>query len=102
MNTGFKMTENGDGITIKKASTSYTFDECIKSDGGKLTGFKIELGKIEYVNLHVGSTHAIVGLPSIHLTNLTAEKMGLKRIHVEVTCESCIKAKQKQKTYQST
>ena len=31
---GFKMTGNGDGITIEKASTSYTFDQQIKSSDG--------------------------------------------------------------------
>ena len=48
-------------------------------------------------NLHIGSTHAILGHPSNELTYETAGKMGLKRIHVEAMCESCIKAKQKQK-----
>ena len=86
------MTGNGCRITIEKASTSYTFDQRIKSGDQELIGLEIELEKIEYVNLHIGSTH-----PSNHSTNLTAEKMGLKRIHMEATCESCNKAKQKQK-----
>ena len=41
--------------------------------------------------------HAILGHPSNELTNKTAGKIGLKGIHVKATCESCIKAKQKQK-----
>ena len=73
------------------------FDEQIKSGDGELIGLEIELGKIERANLHIGSTHAILGHPSNQLTNQMAEKMGLKRIHVEAMCESCIKAKQKQK-----
>ena len=73
------------------------FDEQIKSGDGELIGLEIELGKIERANLHIGSTHAILGHPSNQLTNQMAEKMGLKRIHMESTCESCIKAKQKQK-----
>ena len=97
MNKGFKMIGNGNRITIEKASTSYAFDQCIKSGDGELIRLDIELGKIEYANLHIGSLHANLGHPSNHLTNLKAEKMELKRIHVEATCESCIKAKQKQK-----
>ena len=97
MNRGFKITGNGHRINIEKASTSYMFDQQIKSSDGELIGLEIKLEKIEYANLHIGSMHAILGHPSNHLTNLTAEKMGLKRIHVEATCESCIKAKQKQK-----
>ena len=97
MNRGFKMTGNGHRMTIEKASTSYTFDQCIKSGDGDLFRLEIELGKIEFANLHIGSMHAILGHPSNHLTNLTAEKMGLKRIQVEATCGSCIKTKQKQK-----
>ena len=31
MNRGFKMTGNGNGITIEKESTSYMFDQQIKS-----------------------------------------------------------------------
>ena len=62
---------------------SYTFDQCIKSIDFKLIGLEIELGKIEYANLHIGSTHAILRHPSNYLINLTAEKLGLKRIHVE-------------------
>ena len=36
MNRGFKMTGNGDRITIEKASTSYTFDQQVKSGDGEL------------------------------------------------------------------
>ena len=97
MNRGFKMTGNGHGISIEKASMSYIFDQQIKSGDGELIRLEIKLGKIEHVDLHIGSTHAILGRPSNHLTDLMAEKMGLKRIHVEATCESFIKAKQKQK-----
>ena len=68
-----------------------------KSGDGELVGLKIELGKIKRVNLLIGSTHAILGHPSNELTNKTAGKIGLKGIHVKATCESCIKAKQKQK-----
>ena len=93
MNRGFKMTGNGHVITIEKASMPYTFDQCIKSGDRELIRLEIELGKIEYANLHIGSTHTILGHSSNNLTNLTVEKMGLKRIHVEATCESCIKAK---------
>ena len=91
------MTGNGEGITIEKASTSYTFDQRIKSGDGELIGLEIELGNIEYANLHIESTHAILWHPSNHLTNLTAEKMEFKRVHVEATCKICIKAKQKHK-----
>ena len=35
MNKGFKMTGNGDGITIQKASTSYRFNQQIKSGDGE-------------------------------------------------------------------
>ena len=73
------MTGNGKGITIEKASTSYTFGQRIKSGEGELIGLEIELEKIENANLHTGSTHAILGHPSNHLTNLTTEKTGLKR-----------------------
>ena len=97
MNRGFKITGNGHRIIIEKVSTSYIFDQQIKSSDRDLIGLEIKLGKIEYVNLHIGSTDAILGHPSNQLTNLMAEKKGLKRIHVEATCESCIKAKQKQK-----
>ena len=62
-----------------------------------MIGLELKLGKIEYANLHIGSTHAILGHPSNYLTNLTAKKMEIKRIHVKATSESCIKAKQKQK-----
>ena len=91
------MTGDGDGIAIQKANTSYRFDQQIKSSNGELVRLKIKLGKIEHVNLHIGSTHAILRHPSNELTNETAEKIVLKGIHVEVTCESCIKAKQKRK-----
>ena len=40
MNRGFKMTGNRDGITIEKASTSYAFDQRIKSGDGELVGLK--------------------------------------------------------------
>ena len=43
MNRGFKMTRNIDGITIEKASTSYTFDQQIKSGDRELVGLKIKL-----------------------------------------------------------
>ena len=76
---------------------SYTFDQRIKSSDRELMGLEIELGKIEYANLHIGSTQTILGHPSNHLTNLTPEKMGLERVHVGATCKSYIKAKQKQK-----
>ena len=62
-------------------STSYPFDQRTKSGDGELIGLEIELGKIEYANLHIGSAHAILRHPSNHLRNLTAEKIGLKRIH---------------------
>ena len=93
MNRGFKMTGDGDGITIKKASTSYKFDQRIKSGDGELVGLKIKPKKIDHVNLHIGSTHAFLGHPSNEVTNETTGKIGLKRIHVEASCESCIKAK---------
>ena len=41
--------------------------------------------------------HAILMHPSNYLTNQTAEKMGLKKVHMEAACESCMKTKQKQK-----
>ena len=94
------MTGNGHGITIEKASTSYRFDQQIKSSDGELNGLEIKLEKNEYTNLHIGSMHAILRRPSNHLTNHSVEKMGLKRIYMEATCESCIKAKQKQKNVQ--
>ena len=96
MNRGFKITGNGHRISIEKASMSYTSDQCIKSSDRELIGLEIEPGKIEYASLHIGSTHNILGHPSNDLTYLAAEKMGLKRIHMKATCESCIKAKQKQ------
>ena len=34
--------ENGDGITIEKASTSYTFDQQIKSGDGEFVGLEIK------------------------------------------------------------
>ena len=74
MNRGFKMTGNEDGITFEKASTLYTFDQQIKSGDGEFVGMKIKLGKIEHINLHIGSTHAILGHPSNQLTNQMAEK----------------------------
>ena len=82
MNRGFKMTGNGHGITIEKASIPSTFDQRIKSRHGELIGLEIELGKIEYANQDIGSMHAILRHPSNQLTNLTAERMGLKRILV--------------------
>ena len=91
------MIRNGHRISIEEAFASYTFDQQIKSGDRELIGLEIKLEKIEYANLHIGSTHAILGHPSNQLTNLTAEKMGLKRIHVEASCESCTEAKQKQK-----
>ena len=97
MNRGFKMTRNGHGINIEKASTSYTFDQHIKSCDRELIGLEVELGKMKYANLHIGSTHAILRHPRNHITNLMAEQMGLKRFHVEATCESYINANQKQK-----
>ena len=42
INRGFKMTGDGDGITIRKASTSYKFDQQIKSGDGELVGLKIK------------------------------------------------------------
>ena len=84
------MTGTRKGITIKKESTSYTFDQRIKSSDQELIRLEIELGG---ANIHIGSTHTILWNPSNHLTNQTAEKMGLKKVHVE----ACIKAKQKQK-----
>ena len=43
---GFKMTGNGHGITLEKASTSYTFDQRIKSSDGELIWLEIELGNL--------------------------------------------------------
>ena len=89
MNKGFKMTGNLKGITIEKASMSYTNDQRIKSFDGELIGLEIELGKIGYANLYVGSTRTILGHPSYHLTNLMAEKWDLKgptwKLHVTAT-----------------
>ena len=76
MNKGFKMTRNFLRIIIEKASMSYTFDQHIKCGDGEMIGLEIELEKIEYANLHVGSKHTILRHPSNHLTNLTAEKTG--------------------------
>ena len=77
MNRGFKITGNGHRINIEKASTSYTFDQRTKSGEGELIGLEIELGKIEYADLHIiGSMHTILDHPSNHLTNLMAEKIG--------------------------
>ena len=70
MNRGFKMTGNGQLITIEKASTSYMFDQQIKSGDGDLIGLEIKLGKIEYKNLHFRSTHAILGHASNHLSKI--------------------------------
>ena len=39
------MTRNGHKITIEKASTSYTFDQRIKSGDGELIGLEIKLEK---------------------------------------------------------
>ena len=64
MSRGFKMTGNGDGIIIEKASMSYTFDQQIQSGDGELVGLEIKLGKIEPANLHIGSMLAILGHPS--------------------------------------
>ena len=69
MNRGFKMSRNGDGITIEKASTSYTFDQQIKCGDGELIGLEIKLEKTDYANLHIGSMHAILGHPSNQQTN---------------------------------
>ena len=74
MNRGFKMTENGDKITIEKASMSYRFDPLIKSDGRELIALEIKLEKTEFTNLHIGSTHAILRHPNNQLTNQTAKK----------------------------
>ena len=43
MNKGFKLTGNGHRIIIEKASASYTFDQCIKSNDGELIRLEIEL-----------------------------------------------------------
>ena len=91
------MTRNGDRIKIEKASMSYMFDQQIKSSDRELIGLEIKLGKIEHANLHIGSMHDILRHSSNQLTKQTAEKMRLIRIHVETTCESCMKVKQKQK-----
>ena len=55
MNRGFKMTRNGDEITIQKTSMSYRFDQQIKSNEGELVGLKIKLGKIEKVKARMSS-----------------------------------------------
>ena len=75
MNRGFKMTRDGDGITIQKASISYRYVQQNKSGDGELGGLKIKSGKIEHVNLHIGSMHAILGHPSNELTNEMAGKI---------------------------
>ena len=53
MNRGFKMTENGDRITIEKASTSYFFDHQIKSCDGELIRLEIKLGKVEHTQTFI-------------------------------------------------
>ena len=45
MNRGFKMTGDGDGITIQKASTSCTFDQRIKSGNGEISRTKNRIRK---------------------------------------------------------
>ena len=68
------MTGNGEGISNEKASTSYTFDQQVKSSDRELIELEIKLEKIEYADLHIGRTHAFLGHPSYQLTNQTAEK----------------------------
>ena len=46
MNRGFKITGNGNGITIEIASTSYMFDQQIKSSDGELIGKEIKIEKL--------------------------------------------------------
>ena len=77
---GFTMTCSDMGIAINKESTSYTFDDHRKSGDRELIGIEIELGHMEYANLHIGSSHASIGHPSNYLKNLTAEKWDSKRL----------------------
>ena len=96
------MIGNKDGITIKKETASYIFNPCIESWDGEFIGIWIELRNMKYKNLHIWSTHAILGHPSNHLTNVTAEKMGLEKVNMEATCESFISTKQNKRTCQNT
>ena len=58
------MTGNEEWITLKKESTSDTFDHCIKGRDGELIGLEIELRHMAYANLHIRSSHTILGIPA--------------------------------------
>ena len=90
------MTGNEEEITIEKESTLYMFDYHSIIGDGELIGLEFLPGEVEYANLHIKSTNAILRSPSNYLTNSTTEKMRSKRVHVEAKCKSCIK-EQKQK-----
>ena len=73
------------------------FDQRIKSGDGKLAGIKIDICDVETAGVCRGSTHAILGHPCKHITNLTAKFLDLNKMMHDKICESYIKGKQHQK-----
>ena len=75
-------------MIIRKANMEYIFHQCIKSGDGKLAGIQIE----------IWCTHANLGHPCTHITNLTAKYLELNKIEYDEICESCFRGSHDRKT----
>ena len=73
------MTGDKEGTTIKKESTSYRFH--ITNRDRELIGMEMKIEYMEYANLTIGRSHAILRYPSNYLTNSTVTKWDKKGPH---------------------
>ena len=84
-------------MSIRKGNTEYMFDQRIKSGDRELAGIRIDIWDVETAGVCRGCTHAILGHPCKHITNLTAKFLDLNKMAHDEICKSCIKGKQCQK-----
>ena len=97
LNKGFNLNGNENGMTIRRGNTEYMFDQHIKSRDRALAGIRIDIWDVETADVCRGCTHAILGHPCEHITNLIAIFLDLNKMVHDKICKSCIKGKQHQK-----
>ena len=100
LNKGFKLNGKQDGMAIRKVNTECMFDQRINNGDGELVGIQIEVWDAEMAGICRRYTHAILGHPYTHVTNMTAKYLDLNTMHHKDIYKSCIKGRQRQKTSQ--
>jgi hypothetical protein len=108
LKSGFKLSNDGENISLTKGSASFTFDRIIKSLDGTVSGIKmvslasptayvtqnkLESGK----GIDVNKFHEMIGHCGVNRLKKTAQVHGLKLKGDFKVCEDCAVAKTRQK-----